>query len=243
MVHDDEVVTGPEIGGQGLVDDGVPVATVGDDLSGVEGCQLTVRFDHGFEYARTCPGASVWQPDLVDRRRFLTGTAAALAAAGCGSGDGGTGASVQPPTTQNKPPRTTRAAPSVDPAEPPGVDLGDNVFGLGVASGDPDDHSVVIWTRLLPDDIGASVEIPLAWDVADDAGFERIIDSAIVSARVEDALTVRVVVAGLEPDRRYWYRFRIADRVSPTGRTWTLPSVGAGGRSGRAGGELLPVTR
>ena len=50
-------------------------------------------------------------------------------------------------------------------------------------------------------------------------------------ARPELGHSVHVEVAGLEPAREYWYRFRAGDEVSQIGRTRTAPPAGAAGRS------------
>ena len=54
----------------------------------------------------------------------------------------------------------------VRPTVPPGM------FSLGVASGDPDAHSVVLWTRLAPDPLNGggmpAVDVSVHWEVAED---------------------------------------------------------------------------
>ena len=41
------------------------------------------------------------------------------------------------------------------------------------------------------------------------------------------AHSVHVEVAGLEPDRWYWYQFKAAGEASPIGRTRTMPAADA----------------
>jgi alkaline phosphatase D len=57
--------------------------------------------------------------------------------------------------------------------------LGGNPFTLGVASGDPDPHGFVIWTRLAPKPLegGGMPSDPVAvrWEIADDEGFQKIV--------------------------------------------------------------------
>ena len=48
------------------------------------------------------------------------------------------------------------------------------VFRHGVASGDPDHHSAVFWTRVTPSDPSAG-EIPVVLEVAKDAGFTDMV--------------------------------------------------------------------
>ncbi|HQY05942.1 MAG TPA: alkaline phosphatase D family protein [Lacunisphaera sp.] len=105
-------------------------------------------------------------------------------------------------------------------------------FTLGVASGDPAADGFVLWTRLAPRPLEpdggmshASVEV--AWEIAADEGMTRVVRRGVATAISAWAHSVHVEVEGLEPDRWYWYRFMAGGEVSPTGRTRTLPAVGA----------------
>jgi alkaline phosphatase D len=105
-------------------------------------------------------------------------------------------------------------------------------FTLGVASGDPDHQSVVLWTRLAPDPLvpggGMAPEpVSLEWQVASDESFRRIVRRGRLDVVPEDAHTAHVTVGGLRPGTTYWYRFRGAGEISPVGRTRTAPSPGA----------------
>lgn len=106
-------------------------------------------------------------------------------------------------------------------------DAAEPTFGCGVASGDPGHDSVVLWTRVAGVSGGA---VPVTAEVAEDAGFERIVWTGAAVAAPERDFTVKVLAEGLEPGRRYAYRFRAADRVSPTGFTRTLPETVYGAR-------------
>jgi alkaline phosphatase D len=95
-------------------------------------------------------------------------------------------------------------------------------FALGVASGAPTPDGVVLWTRLLfPEPQAAG--FTLRWEVAHDEGFTRLARSGQVQALPALAHAVHAEVAGLEPERWYFYRFMLGDAVSPVGRTRTLP--------------------
>jgi alkaline phosphatase D len=100
-------------------------------------------------------------------------------------------------------------------------------FTLGVASGAPLPTAVVIWTRLAPRPLdGGGVgnrTVPVAWEVADDEAFRRIVRRGRVNAVPARAHSVHVDVRRLEPDRWYFYRFISEDAVSPVGRTRTAP--------------------
>ncbi|MBD2354912.1 alkaline phosphatase [Tolypothrix sp. FACHB-123] len=107
-----------------------------------------------------------------------------------------------------------------------------NPFTLGVASGEPDDNSVVIWTRLAPEPLNGggmpAMNVPVRWEVAIDRNMKRILSRGTVMARPELGHSVRVVVEGLSPDTWYWYRFSAGKEASPIGRTRTTPAMGRG---------------
>lgn len=104
-------------------------------------------------------------------------------------------------------------------------------FTLGVASGDPLSDRVVLWTRLARDPLAGggmpSRPFPVQWQVAEDAGFTRVVRRGTAMARPEWAHSVHVDVAGLQPGREYHYRFRAERHLSPVGRTRTAPPPGA----------------
>lgn len=93
-------------------------------------------------------------------------------------------------------------------------------FLHGVASGDPLADSVILWTRLTPEADGL---VAVAWEVSEAPDFAAVVASGQGTTSAEVDYTVKVDVMGLAPDRRYYYRFFSGDRVSPVGRTRTLP--------------------
>ncbi|HYC96251.1 MAG TPA: alkaline phosphatase D family protein [Sphingomicrobium sp.] len=101
-------------------------------------------------------------------------------------------------------------------------------FSLGIASGDPSPDGFVIWTRIAPDPLdphggmGMGV-LPVKWEVASDDRFASIVASGEAPARPELAHSVHVEVAGLQPDRPYFYRFEAAGERSVRGQARTLP--------------------
>jgi len=108
----------------------------------------------------------------------------------------------------------------------------DNPFTLGVASGDPAPDGFVIWTKLAPRPLephgGMPMSIlPVSWEVASDDRFATIVAKGEARAFPDLGHSVHVEVAGLEPDRPYWYRFSIGSDRSPYGRARTLPRAGA----------------
>ena len=98
-----------------------------------------------------------------------------------------------------------------------------DLFPEGVASGDPDPHSVILWTRR---PFTEGTRHPLTVEVAEDEGFRRVIAQAPAPVLAAADWTARVLVAGLKPARTYWYRFTDADgNGSRVGRTRTAPAV------------------
>jgi alkaline phosphatase D len=103
-------------------------------------------------------------------------------------------------------------------------------FSLGVASGDPQSDSVVLWTRLAPDPLGSSmpkVSIPVTWKIATDAQMTKIVQKGTTLATPEWGHAVHVVVEKLLPGQWYWYQFQVGQEKSPMGRTRTLPAAGS----------------
>lgn len=101
-----------------------------------------------------------------------------------------------------------------------GVMAEEQYFRHGVASGDPLQDRVIIWTRI--SDVSASGK-EVEWEAATDDRFRYVIRSGslAVSASADD--TVKVDVTGLQPGTIYYYRFKYKDRYSPVGCTITLP--------------------
>jgi alkaline phosphatase D len=104
---------------------------------------------------------------------------------------------------------------------------GANPFALGVASGCPQTSSIVLWTRLSTPSASAkqipNVAVEVQWQLAEDDSFTRIVASGIAHALPELGHSIHVEPRHLKPHRRYWYRFRVGDAVSPIGSTMTAP--------------------
>ncbi len=95
----------------------------------------------------------------------------------------------------------------------------DATFMHGVASGDPDTKSVVIWTRVSNRDSQTNV----AWRVAIDADFRNVVARGQYKTDASHDYTVKVVVDDLNPGQEYFYQFDVDGNRSPAGRTKTLP--------------------
>ena len=104
------------------------------------------------------------------------------------------------------------------------MDANGHLFRHGVASGDPLADRVIIWTRVSPgDELAAQV----SWTVTSDPEMKHEVAGGSAEARLEDDLTIKVDVDGLEPDTTYYYAFESKGQRSSVGRTRTLPTGGA----------------
>jgi alkaline phosphatase D len=114
--------------------------------------------------------------------------------------------------------------------------LRDYPFTLGVASGDPAPRGAVLWTRLAPEPFEADGGMPhrrtpVQWQVAKDPGMRHLVRRGVALAVPELAHSVHVEVAGLDPQREYFFQFKYRDELSPVGRTITAPLPTASVRS------------
>ncbi|HEY7774379.1 MAG TPA: alkaline phosphatase D family protein [Marinagarivorans sp.] len=98
-------------------------------------------------------------------------------------------------------------------------------FQHGVASGDPSDQAVILWTRVAPlatntqDD-----DIPVSWEIAADENFSALVNAGTAMASAQRDYTFKVDAQGLQPGTHYFYRFSTASHQSITGVTKTLPT-------------------
>jgi phosphodiesterase/alkaline phosphatase D-like protein len=109
---------------------------------------------------------------------------------------------------------------------------GQVAFQHGVASGDPLQNWVVLWTRVTPVS-GPGGPIPVAYGVFADAAMEQPLIYGLTTAEPSRDYCVKVDVDGLEPGKDYFYRFiakgESGDVATPLARTRTLPADGATG--------------
>jgi alkaline phosphatase D len=99
-----------------------------------------------------------------------------------------------------------------------------DLYPEGVASGDPDSSSVLVWTRRPPSN-GDTV-LKLNVEVAEDEAFAHVVATATTPVSEASDWTCRVLVGGLKPSRVYWYRFTDSQGFgSRVGRTITAPAV------------------
>jgi alkaline phosphatase D len=108
-----------------------------------------------------------------------------------------------------------------------------HAFTLGVASGEPSPDGAVLWTRLAPVPLAGGGmpdrEVEVHWEVANDSAFARPVQRGTTRASPAWAHSIHLELVGLEPDRYYWYRFRVAEttELSAAGRFRTAPALGA----------------
>ncbi len=144
----------------------------------------------------------------ISRRRFLGAAAATAFLAACSSGGSDGGEALAPPPS-----------------------LSSDPFTLGVASGDPTDDGVVLWTRLAPDPLAGGgmpdEDVDVVWELGTDEDLKQTVAQGVASAIPELGHSVHVDASGLDADRPYWYRFRVGDFETPVARTRTMPAASA----------------
>lgn len=95
-------------------------------------------------------------------------------------------------------------------------------FYHGVASGDPLEDRVIIWTRVTPP---TDQTITVDWEMAEDVDFTTIASSGQMMTDSSRDYTVKVDAAGLSAGTTYYYRFNALGETSVIGRTKTLEST------------------
>ena len=93
------------------------------------------------------------------------------------------------------------------------------IFQHGVASGDPLQDSVVIWTRITTPEASAEVR----YTVAHDPELRNVTAAGAARTDASCDYTVSVDVKGLDPGSTYYYGFEALGERSPVARTKTLP--------------------
>ncbi|HEX2574140.1 MAG TPA: alkaline phosphatase D family protein [Polyangia bacterium] len=102
-------------------------------------------------------------------------------------------------------------------------------FPQGVASGDPRENTVVLWTRVQAAS-GTPGSIPVTVEASTTANFATLIASREFTATAAADYTLRIVFNGLNPGTIYYYRFRAGADTSIVGRTRTAPDANADAR-------------
>lgn len=100
---------------------------------------------------------------------------------------------------------------------------GDAPFVHGIASGDPLQDRVILWTRITNDGSINATSIPVGYTVATDPDLKNIVAQGRAIASAESDFTVKVDAKSLQPKTTYYYTFQALGYTSPTGRTRTIP--------------------
>ena len=95
-------------------------------------------------------------------------------------------------------------------------------FDYGVASGDPTNTNIILWTRVTPT---LNKNINIKWQLSSNKNFNNLLDSGIASAKYSNDFTVKVDVNVPNEFRgkKVFYRFLFNDTYSDIGITNTLP--------------------
>jgi alkaline phosphatase D len=99
-----------------------------------------------------------------------------------------------------------------------------NKFPFGVASGDPRENSVILWTSIY--NSTKADEFDVTYQVSEDSLFETIHSEGIVRAEKSNAYCIKLQASGLSEGKKYFYRFHFENEFSPVGRTFTANSNG-----------------
>lgn len=98
-------------------------------------------------------------------------------------------------------------------------------FVHGIASGDPLQDRVILWTRITNDGSINAASIPVAYRVATDPALKNIVAQGRAIATAQSDFTVKVDPKNLQPNTTYYYAFEALGYRSPIGRTRTIPQA------------------
>jgi alkaline phosphatase D len=113
-----------------------------------------------------------------------------------------------------------------DPQKSDFIPDGEHGFFQGVASFDPSQDSIILWTRYTPA-INEIKDPPLIIEVSQAEDFQLLVVSEGIDAREENDHTINLDIRGLESNTTYYYRFRneLTGVHSDVGQTKTLPGM------------------
>lgn len=93
-------------------------------------------------------------------------------------------------------------------------------FYHGVASGDPLEDAVIIWTRVTTN----STSVTVKWKVATDIAMTQIVKQGQVNTDQDKDYTVKVDITNLSAYKTYYYQFEVLGIKSIIGKTRTAPA-------------------
>ena len=91
-------------------------------------------------------------------------------------------------------------------------------FAHGVASGDPSQNAVILWTRVS----GVSKSTRVRWSVARDKDMQKVVRRGRTKATADTDFTIKVDAGRLPAGSTLYYQFEANGVKSPVGRTKTL---------------------
>lgn len=94
-------------------------------------------------------------------------------------------------------------------------------FYHGVASGDPTESSIILWTK-----VSLNKEITSAaiqWEVSESEDFKKTVRKGKILTADQYDFIIKPDVTGLKPNTQYYYRFHYNSKYSLTGQFKTLP--------------------
>ena len=107
-------------------------------------------------------------------------------------------------------------------------------FLHGVASGDPSEDGISIWTRVTPIDEKQQplnqTLLTVSWQMSTDMDFDNLVAQGSANTNADRDYTVQVDISDLQPYSYYYYKFRFCFPISErcvnsiVGRTKTAPS-------------------
>ncbi len=93
-------------------------------------------------------------------------------------------------------------------------------FPFGVASGDPTNNSVVLWTAINPFRIAKTLEVQI--QVSEKEDFSELVYLGLQSISANTGYTVKINVRDIEAGKKFYYRFIYDGVYSDTGITKTI---------------------
>tara|TARA_B100001057_G_scaffold85312_1_gene81128 strand:- start:10056 stop:11534 length:1479 start_codon:yes stop_codon:yes gene_type:complete len=96
-------------------------------------------------------------------------------------------------------------------------------FYHGVASGDPLEDRVIIWTRVTPKT--KLNKVPVKWKISSAADFKNLINEGVFVTNIDRDYTVKVDVDRLSPGETYYYKFEAFGTESIVGKTKTISNL------------------
>lgn len=96
-----------------------------------------------------------------------------------------------------------------------------NHFLHGIASGDPLQNNIILWTRI---SYARIYDARVEWEIAENNTFTKGVQKGTRTVSAAQDFTVKIDVDALKPGTQYYYRFRYNKVYSPVGTTRTLPA-------------------